>query len=274
LKRNDKLDDYGSNLRDLAGLLLLSNETKQDSSDLVQTLSEEIKNNKWLSTQEQAWIVRAANSLTEEPTLLAVKIQGVTIPERPIPLTRNIPVSILVEGLNLSNIGQTSAWYSLNIEGSPINAPLSMTKELYVQRSMLNLTGEPVEAKAINQGQVMVILLEGNATTYDIKHKALLLDPLPAGLEIENSNLANVTNVTKLQWLGELTTTNYHAALDDRFIAAFDLSSEQKTFKIAYLARAVSPGRYRAPPAWIEDMYRPRYRGRGKSGWIEIKSAK
>jgi hypothetical protein len=274
LKRNDKLDDYGSNLRDLAGLLLLSNETKQDSSDLVQALSEEIKNNKWLSTQEQAWIVRAANSLTEEPTLLAVKIQGVTIPERPIPLTRNIPVSILVEGLNLSNIGQTSAWYSLNIEGSPINAPLSMTKELYVQRSMLNLTGEPVEAKAINQGQVMVILLEGNATTYDIKHKALLLDPLPAGLEIENSNLANVTNVTKLQWLGELTTTNYHAALDDRFIAAFDLSSEQKTFKIAYLARAVSPGRYRAPPAWIEDMYRPRYRGRGKSGWIEIKSAK
>lgn len=275
IKRNEELNDYGSPLRDLAALVLILSEMAQDNNDtLVQTLTQELQNNQWLSTQEQAWIVRSANSLTDVPALLAIKIQGIVMPQRPTPLTRNIPVSILAEGLNLTNIGPTSAWYSLAVIGSPADAPLSMTQGLHIRRSLFSTKSEPIDTKSISQGTVMVVMLEGNAATTNIKHKVLILDPLPAGIEIENSNLANAASAADLHWIGELTPTNYTAELDDRLVAALDLDATQKSFKLAYLARAVTPGHYRAPPPWIEDMYRPRYRGRGKSGWIDIAPAR
>jgi uncharacterized protein YfaS (alpha-2-macroglobulin family) len=47
-----------------------------------------------------------------------------------------------------------------------------------------------------------------------------------AGLEIENPHLANAAAAGDLAWVGELTDTRYSDALDDRFVAALDLSGE------------------------------------------------
>ncbi len=43
---------------------------------------------------------------------------------------------------------------------------------------------------------------------------------------------------------------------------------KQATYQIAYMVRAVSPGRYVHPPAVIEDMYRPeKYGARPMARW-------
>jgi uncharacterized protein YfaS (alpha-2-macroglobulin family) len=58
---------------------------------------------------------------------------------------------------------------------------------------------------------------------------------------------------------------------DDRFTAAFDRSQESSpVFTVAYVVRAVSPGRYVLPQAKVEDMYRPDRFGRTATGAIEI----
>ena len=58
---------------------------------------------------------------------------------------------------------------------------------------------------------------------------------------------------------------------DDRFSAAFDRSADSSpVFTIAYVVRAVSPGRYVLPQAKVEDMYRPDRFGRTATGAIEI----
>ncbi len=58
---------------------------------------------------------------------------------------------------------------------------------------------------------------------------------------------------------------------DDQFVAAFERSgSEKAEFAVAYVARAVSPGKYVLPPASIEDMYRPERFGRTGFGAVEI----
>ena len=41
-------------------------------------------------------------------------------------------------------------------------------------------------------------------------------------------------------------------------------------FSVAYVVRAVSPGRYVLPQAYVEDMYRPDRFGRTETGTIEI----
>jgi len=45
-------------------------------------------------------------------------------------------------------------------------------------------------------------------------------------------------------------------------------------FAVAYVVRAVSPGRYVHPQAYVEDMYRPDRFGRTGTGTIEVTAAK
>ncbi len=85
--------------------------------------------------------------------------------------------------------------------------------------------------------------------------------------------LAHARSAGELDWLGRLSDTLYTEALDDRFVAALDLGPDRNGFRIAYLARAVSPGKYRAPPPQVEDMYKPAYRALGESGWLRVKAA-
>jgi len=197
--------------------------------------------------------------------------------ESPLPkpgILLHASADTLALGLELANRGQAPAWYSLTVDGSPLEAPPSLSQGFEIRRTLLTQTGQPVDPKALPQGALILVLLEGKATTSGVDHQALILDPLPAGLEIENPNLANATAAGALAWVGELSDTHYSEALDDRFVAALDLNGGQRSFRLAYLARAVTPGHYRAPPPQVEDMYKPRYRARGASGWLDVVPAR
>jgi uncharacterized protein YfaS (alpha-2-macroglobulin family) len=62
---------------------------------------------------------------------------------------------------------------------------------------------------------------------------------------------------------------------DDRFTAAFDRKrGDAAVFTVAYVVRAVSPGTYVQPQAFVEDMYRPDRYGRTGTGTIEISAAR
>ena len=68
-------------------------------------------------------------------------------------------------------------------------------------------------------------------------------------------------------WIGELTYTHVAEARDDRFVASADLRGQ---FRYAYIARAVTPGRYTMPAAQVEDMYRPGVMARTSTSAIRI----
>jgi uncharacterized protein YfaS (alpha-2-macroglobulin family) len=105
--------------------------------------------------------------------------------------------------------------------------------------------------------------------------RLLLVDPLPAGLEIDNPRLVTGDTLSGLSWLTqdiEPVATEYR---DDRFVAAIDRRKGQPAFfTLAYTVRAVSPGRYVHPPAVVEDMYRPERFGRTGYGTVEVTSAR
>jgi uncharacterized protein YfaS (alpha-2-macroglobulin family) len=62
---------------------------------------------------------------------------------------------------------------------------------------------------------------------------------------------------------------------DDRFTAAFDRKAgDPSVFSVAYVVRAVSPGRYVQPQAFVEDMYRPERFGRTATGTLEVTAAR
>jgi hypothetical protein len=101
--------------------------------------------------------------------------------------------------------------------------------------------------------------------------KLLLVDRLPAGLEIDNPNLVDGGAIDAFSWLKKDEDPSHTEYRDDRFVAAFDRAEGQSAFfEIAYVVRAVAPGRYVYPPATVEDMYRPERFGRTGFGSIEV----
>ena len=123
---------------------------------------------------------------------------------------------------------------------------------------------------SVTQNDRFVIVLK--VTEAEAKYAHLLLvDRLPAGLEIDNPNLVDGGSVDAFAWLKRDFDPTHTEYRDDRFVAAFDRAENQSAFfSVAYVVRAVAPGNYVWPPATVEDMYRPERFGRTAFGAIEV----
>ena len=68
-----------------------------------------------------------------------------------------------------------------------------------------------------------------------------------------------------------VSTTINEEPRDDRYVAALNLAGGGKrAFVLAYLVRAVTPGTFRLPAVYVEDMYKPRFFGRAAMGSVTI----
>jgi alpha-2-macroglobulin len=116
-----------------------------------------------------------------------------------------------------------------------------------------------------------------NAT--DTGGRILLVDRLPAGLEIENPRLVDSGDIKSLDWLNTTVAPQHTEFRDDRFVTAFDFFESRRggdvrdpasSATVAYIVRAVTPGSYVHPAATVEDMYRPNRFARTASGRLDI----
>ena len=121
--------------------------------------------------------------------------------------------------------------------------------------------------------QRLIVVLK--VTESEAKYARLLLvDKLPAGLEIDNPKLVEGGSIEGLDWLKQDVEPAHTEYRDDRFVAAFNREGKQSAFfSVAYIVRAVAPGRYVLPPATVEDMYRPERFGRTAFGTFEVTAA-
>ncbi|MEO1695093.1 MAG: hypothetical protein AAFR55_07635, partial [Pseudomonadota bacterium] len=123
-----------------------------------------------------------------------------------------------------------------------------------------------------NEQFVMVLTVKAKARG----GRLLLVDRLPAGLEIENPTLVDGGSVKALGWLKTNIRPVHTAFQDDRFVAAYNLfgrstsSKEAPLFSAAYIVRAVTPGIFAHPAATVEDMYQPERHARTAAGTLTV----
>ena len=90
----------------------------------------------------------------------------------------------------------------------------------------------------------------------------MVTDHLPAGFMIENPKLVQGSSLKNFKWLKTKFYPTHQSFKDDKFVAAFNLSSKQRSgqtrmIQVAYIMRAAYIGQYLHPAANVEDMYRP-----------------
>jgi uncharacterized protein YfaS (alpha-2-macroglobulin family) len=267
-------DWYQSPLRDLAGVLALAAEAGE--TELVNRLRIRLERDQpdanQLMTQEQTQLLLAANALLERAGPVNVSLNGQQMAERRV----MADAQRLATGLVFRNAARGPVWRSLSLSGAPREAPPSMQTGYTIDKRVFRLDGTVADLDAIRQGDRVVVVVSGQPEGAR-NYPTVLVDLLPAGLEIEtilNPNDAagrvqydGTRRGGPFAWIGEITYTDVAEARDDRFVASANLRGQ---FRWAYIARAVTPGRFTMPAAQVEDMYRPGVMARTSTGSIAI----
>ncbi|MDD3517933.1 MAG: alpha-2-macroglobulin, partial [Chromatiales bacterium] len=274
------LGDYGSDIRDsgLMAALLERHAVEVEGRDaLLFRLAGDLPNRRWLSTQE-----RLAAFLAGRSTLAAggrewnATLDGKTI-EAQGRTQRVFDADALRAGVNFTSKADFPLFTEIEVTGYTRQAPAPKLDDIHIQRSLHTPDGKPVGERPLKVGELLIahLRVESRKTVED----ALIVDLLPAGLEIENLNLSQGEAIADLriegQRLGDAMQNDnvkHQEYRDDRFAAAVRLTGYGSTH-LFYLLRVVSPGRYTVPPPFVEDMYRPELRAVGVSpGMLRVEN--
>jgi uncharacterized protein YfaS (alpha-2-macroglobulin family) len=266
--------DYGSTLRDAAALVTLASEGSAPRPTVigaVQRVEAARTLSTYTSTQENAWLVMAARSLAKDSSSVSLNVAGEASQK---PLYRSIRASELKEPLRITNTGDNPLQAVVTVSGAPLTPEPAAEKGFKIERQYFTLEGEAIDATTVKQNTRMAVVLK--VTEPDTQYgRIILADYLPAGFEIDNPHLVSSGDTGTLSWITDAVTPVHSEFRDDRFVAAFDRkSSDPSVFTVAYVVRAVSPGKYVHPQAYVEDMYRPDRFGRTDTGTVEVTAAK
>ncbi len=266
--------DYGSELRDSAAMLSFAAANPGNQARLtavIDRIAERFSRAARTSTQEQAWLLMAAEA--------AVKAGGGTMTvatDRGAPQSRSEPLYLrrpLGTGgppTAITNRGDTPAWRAVSITGVPAADLPAESKGYAVSREVFRPDGTAADLSKVRQTDLFVVMIKGTRSDASEPAQALVVDLLPAGFEIETATVSKGRSTTDYSWLPELTEATYTEQRDDRFIAALDLQSGTRDFTLAYVVRAVTPGEFKYPALVAEDMYEPETTGRTAIGKLTV----
>jgi hypothetical protein len=276
------LGDYGSTLRDQALMLMLAkrHQLAVPAADArLLALSRDLAARSqgryyWYSTQEQIALARLGKSLlggidserTFQGRLVLAGKTTILAPDRFD--SRRFEYADLAAGVQYGLQSEGQVYATVDVAGIPRNRPAPSAGKLRINRAYYNMDGSLWKGGSLREGQSLIAELR--IESGDNVPDALVVDLLPAGLEIENLNLVPSEQWKDIEVDGvSLDSRSEEADLvheeyrDDRYVAAVKLSDGSA--KLFYLVRAVTPGSYVVPSPQVEDMYRPELRAVGKA---------
>ncbi len=261
-RQQDWREDYGTALRDTAGVLTLGVEagsTVVDTARLTAQIEQGFEDKTHTSTQEKVWALLAANALLKDAATASIRVNGRALGGSAI----NVRAG---ETLELENTGDEAARAVLTTFGVPTEPEPAGGNGYTITRTYFTMEGDAVSPDEVSRDTRLVVVID-----VDVKRKTqarlMVDDALPAGFEIDNPSLLRAGDIASLDWLPETANAEHAEFRTDRFIAAVDRLND---FSLAYIVRAISPGVFHHPAAVVEDMYRPEFRARTAAGTVRV----
>lgn len=262
------LGDYGSQIRDKAliyALLVANNIEVDNQPNYLFSLTNLLSDKRYFSTQELNALFLAAYEIEQHrpPHQFEFELNGATIKA-----DKTVRESFAGrKSLTIANGDESEPLYvrvAVTGYSSEAPAPTTQNSVLSIRRSYYDMQGKEVKPDQFEVGDLILVMLDVSATKtiYD----ALVVDFIPAGLQLENQNLMNssvnllnIPEVAHLLQYEDSSAIKYQEYRDDRFVAAMSLDGYKPHKRIAYLARAVTAGDYVNPNPYVESMYHPEW---------------
>lgn len=269
----DWLGDYGSSVRDqaMSYALLVRHKIEHPQRETILTnLAEQLGERRYYSTQERIALfmaARAAGGSSSEAWNAQYKSgETVAAASSKDSEIRSFDPATVAGAITVENKGSTPLWVELESSGFPLKAPPPSEDKISVKRQWFSTDGKPWKGGPLKVGDMLLVRLSASST--EPIEDALVVDHIPAGLEVENQNLSAgpqagefTVDGVNLAQATEAAAIKHKEYRDDRFVAALKLDRNVK--HLFYMLRVVTPGRFQVPGTFAEDMYRPHIRGFG-----------
>lgn len=264
--------DFGSSLRDAAAVLALAGEAQVDRRVIAALVAEVARiapQRRRPSTQEALWIALGAEAARAEGERIRLDLDG-TVHQGPW-RTTVAQADVLARRIRVANAGAAPVQASVTVTAAPTTPePAAAAGGFELARSWHRPDGTPVDMAQIRQNDRIVVVLR--VTEGEPRDARIVIeDRIPAGFAIENPALLEGGRVRAPSFVQTDVRAEAVSFRDEGMFAAFDRSADSpQTFTIAYQMRALAPGRYVMPGAYLEDMYRPDRFARTLTGVVEI----
>ena len=232
---------YGSELRDAAALVAVAAALKPAAlEEAAARLRRIAAEDSHTSTQERAWMVVAAWEPTRAAAATPITVDGVAAPSGQGGFYRAVdPEELDGEGVTIGNSGDKPVTLLISVGGHPATDELRHANGIDIKRTIRTLDGALADLNLLGQGDELTVVLEGR-------------------LEIQGA----IIDDEEYQALGKMHRPEALRLRDDRYVAAITRLGGS-SFRLAYLVRAVTPGSFRLPAPYVEDMYDPAIQARG-----------
>jgi len=259
--------NYASSIRDKALMISLLLEHQLDkgwAQQLAFSLWTEKQNRQWFSTQERLALVLADSQLEQHfgddfNYTLTVADTVFSGPDHGSAFYR-----IDGQAINKSTLKNTSEqllFIDQVSQGYPLTPPEREFNGIEIRRDYYDLSGKSVDLNNITSGEQYLVHLRVRSKKESLRD-IMVVDLLPAGLEIENAafdasvDLQNIIiNGKSIGQRLNQYNVDYQGYLDDRYIASVSVNTYRET-ELFYQVQAVTPGIYKHPPVMAESMYR------------------
>lgn len=270
----DWLGDYGSAVRDqaMAYALLVRHKVDhpQRETQLLNLADRLAKPRGYYSTQERIALflaARASGGSTTEPWQAVIKAgETATVLSSKTNEVRNFEPALATKGITVENKGASPLWIETEAGGFPVKAPVASSDKIALERRWFTKDGEPWKGGTLKVGEMILVRI--TAKSKQAIEDAMIVDHIPAGLEVENLNLSKGPAASEFVVAGVNLETamsdpriKHKEYRDDRFVAAVRLDGD--VMNLFYMLRVVTPGRFHVPGTFAEDMYRPEIRAYG-----------
>jgi uncharacterized protein YfaS (alpha-2-macroglobulin family) len=269
--------NLASPTRDRALLILAAEEVDPDRADLPD-LVQQLADTPWASTQDVAFSVLAIGEYLQaeadrHPTtfdaarlLVGPKVLASSSGGAPLAWEGPAQASLRIELAGAADAVGHIGWLQT---GVPLSPPPAASHGMTIGRRYVTADGRDVRGVVRSGDLVRVELtIDGPAHLPNV----VVDDLLPAGLEVENARLATAAHdqgsaSSDVPAFGDVTDVR-----DDRVVIVGSIAGSGHC-RATYLARAVTPGVYVAPPARAEAMYDLNTNAISASGTLAVTGA-
>lgn len=239
--------------------------------EMARHLSQQLKSERWLNTQERSFALLALGKLSkanmQQNVTATVTANGKQIGSfkgDELVLTQNLTN----QQITLKTSGNGSVYYFWEQEGiSPTGTYKEEDSYLKVRKHFYDRNGSELTSNrfALNGLIVVKLTIQASDLTRSVENVAIT-DILPAGFEIENPRIGAVREIA---WAKDAATPDYFDIRDDRINLFTTATGSPKNFY--YLVRAVSKGQYKMGPVSADAMYNAEYHSYWGSGVVGVR---
>ncbi|MBB3700682.1 alpha-2-macroglobulin family protein [Flammeovirga yaeyamensis] len=253
---------FSSRIRDLGLALNSLIETDPKNGQvgvLTKELSEAMKSETYMSTQERAFGLMALGKVLKKASQQSISAQvvnnGKTVGNtdgEDLILTSS---DVVGQEVSIKTTGSGELYYFWEIEGlNTTGRYVEEDKGLKVRRKYFNRNGTQITSSNFKQNDLIVIEVTLQSSKLRVEN-VVVTDMLPAGFEIENPRLGDIPG---LNWTQKKAAYPEHVDFrDDR--VNFFVTADVKEKKFYYVVRAVSKGTFKQGPVSADAMYNGAY---------------